>query len=169
MTVAAARSFTSRFAFAITYAVLAFLAAAAFAQDAPLVVEVFHPPSPGEYVMGGALAMFLIGACVRALREVFTDLLAPVPSTKRSKGLVLLLCVVLGSLLGLIGVGVPIIAGKLGYVIGGVGLGIVTYLGAKAVPEKGRLDDKGRVGARAREATGLTPAGGTAPVAPPEA
>ncbi len=118
----------------------------AAAQEA--VPQPFVPPTPGEYVMGGGLAILLIGACVRALREVFTDTLAPVPSTKLSRGLVLLLSVVAGVLWGLIGVGVPIIAGKVGYAVGGAGLGLLTYIGAKVVPEKARLDTIGRVGAQ---------------------
>ncbi len=134
------------------FATLVFLVSLANAQTPDVVyVPPFKPPTPGEYVMGGGLAILLIGACVRALREVFTDTLAPAPSTKVSRGLVLLLSVAAGVLWGLGGVGVPLVAGKIGYVVGGIGLGLLTYVGAKAVPDKARLDTVGRVGKQGKD------------------
>ncbi len=116
--------------------VIGLLAGVASAQvpDAPL----FVPPTPQDFVTWGALAAIVIGGIVRALRAANPDILAPVPSTRTSRNGILFLCTALGVAFGWFHFGVQVIPGTIGWIFGGVGIGMSAYVAAGAIPEGAR-------------------------------
>ncbi len=106
-------------------------AGAALADD-------FHPPTPADFYMTGALGVLLVGLTVRVLRQVFADALAPAAPTRTSKNLTLLASLVSGALWGLAGVGVQIAPGLHGWILGGLAIGALAYTGAGAIGAKAR-------------------------------
>jgi hypothetical protein len=111
----------------------------------------FAPPTAETFLSGSGLAGLFVGVGVRVLREVLPSVLAPNPSTRLSRNLTLLASVALGVGLGLAGVGVQVVDGVTGWVLGGVGIGALTYVAAGALPEAARLDTVGRVGRQGGE------------------
>lgn len=106
----------------------------------------FTPPSASDFLAGSGLAGLFVGIGVRVLRELVPSVLAPNPSTRLSRNLTLLASVGLGVALSFAHVGVQVVDGTIGWVLGGVGIGALTYVAAGALPEAARLDNLGRVG-----------------------
>lgn len=123
--------------------------------DMPAEV-VMATPTPAtdvtSLVTSLGVAVFVIGAAVRALRGAFVEQLAPVPSTTRSKQLVLGVACAIGVVLGLLGVAPAVGAGTAGKVVGGLLAAFVTYGGAGVLSARARGDTVGKLGRVHREA-----------------
>jgi len=119
-------------------AVLLCLPLDAFADvlDAPAVP--FEPPSADAFAAGGALAVVIIIALVRALRGVFPDQLAPAPATLASKRLLVLACALLGVGAGLVGLAPQVTAGVVGQILGGLATGSIAFVAAGVIGAEAR-------------------------------
>ena len=107
----------------------------------------FAAPTADEFLLRGALAALLVGIVVRALREAFPNQLAPSGgATLASKRLVIGICAVAGVLSGLANLAPAVAPGVAGQIIGGLGTGLLAFVGAAAMNPKARLDNLGRVG-----------------------
>lgn len=100
---------------------------------------------------------------VRGARDVFPDILAPEPSTKKSRGLTFFMALFTGMILGGIGFAPNLIDKPWGAAVSGLIIGALVFGGAK-IPgtQKMRLEDKGRLGKKRKitreeaKAAGLT-------------
>jgi len=120
------------------------------AQETPVILPPdapFAPPTADEFLLRGALAALLVGVVVRALREAFPDQLAPAGgATLTSKRLIIGICGLSGVLAGLVNLAPAVAPGVAGQIIGGLGTGLIAFVGAAAVSPKARLDNLGKVG-----------------------